>query len=311
MIQPHIASKKSPRTNWISILAFSGFLSLGSTMFAQAAAEKPTAAEPPAGGSSDVADAPGKEASANPKVLIKTNQGNIELELFQKAAPETVANFIGLAEGTKEFTDPKTGEKVKRHYYDGLTFHRVIPDFMIQGGCPLGTGSGDPGYKFEDEINADALGLSDELAVPNGQPHPHLLIRSQSQFQTQILSPLFQKLGIENQEDLNKRIDEVRGAMEKLTLKEAYEGMGYKFQSGLPSEKPMRGVIAMANSGPNTNGSQFFINVADTPHLTGKHTVFGKVVSGMDVADKISKVKTASGAKPVEPVIIESIRLVK
>lgn len=280
-------------------------------MLAQESAEKPAATEAPATESAEKADEPKEEAPANPKVLIKTNQGNIELELFEKAAPKTVANFIGLAEGTKEFTDPKTSEKVKRHYYDGLTFHRVIPDFMIQGGCPLGTGSGDPGYKFEDEINADALGLGDELAVPNGQPHPHLLIRSQSQFQSQILSPLFQKLGIENQEDLNKRIDEVRGAMETLTLKEAYEGMGYVFQSGLPSEKPMRGVIAMANSGPNTNGSQFFINVADTPHLTGKHTVFGKVVSGMDVADKISKVKTASGAKPQEPVIIESIRLVK
>ncbi len=306
MIHPHIASIKSPRTNWVSWLTLTGLLALGSALSAQEAAEKPAKDE-----SSEAAAEAKEEVSANPKVLIKTNQGDIELELFEKAAPKTVANFIGLAEGTKEFTDPKTGEKIKRNYYDGLTFHRVIPDFMIQGGCPLGTGSGDPGYKFEDEINADALGLNDELAVPNGQPHPHLLIRSQSQFQSQILSPLFQKLGIENQEDLNKRIDEVRGAMEKLTLKEAYEGMGYEFQSGLPSEKPMRGVIAMANSGPDTNGSQFFINVADTPHLTGKHTVFGKVVSGMDVVDKISKVKTGSGAKPEEPVIIESIRLVK
>ena len=249
--------------------------------------------------------------SANPRVLIKTNQGEIELEMFIKAAPETVANFIGLAEGTKEFTDPKTGEKVKRHYYDGLTFHRVIPDFMIQGGCPLGTGSGDPGYKFADEINADALGLNEMLAVPNGQPHPHLLIRSQSEFQSKILAPLFERLKIKDQNDLNARMDEVRGGMEQLTLKDAYTGIGYEFKDGHPSEKPLRGVIAMANSGPNTNGSQFFINVADTPHLTGKHTVFGKVVRGMEVVDAVSKAPTSAGSKPTEPIIIESIRVIR
>ena len=95
-------------------------------------------------------------------MIIETNLGSIEVELFPDAAPETVANFVGLAEGSKAFVDAKTGETVTRPFYDGLTFHRVIPNFMIQGGCPLGTGTGDPGYKFKDEINAAGLGLAEQ-----------------------------------------------------------------------------------------------------------------------------------------------------
>ena len=160
-----------------------------------------------------------------------TTEGKFTVELFEKDAPKTVANFIGLADGTKEWTDPKSGAKVKKPFYDGLIFHRVISGFMIQGGDPLGTGTGDPGYKFADE-----------------------------------------------------------------------------FGSGRKLDKA--GILAMANAGPNTNGSQFFITLAPTPHLTGKHTVFGEVTQGMNIVEKIGQVKTSKpGDKPVTPVVIQSVKI--
>ena len=178
----------------------------------------------------------GQEAAAKKpagKVLahFTTSEGNFTVELFEKDAPKTVANFVGLAEGTKEWTDPKSGTKMKKPFYDGLIFHRVIADFMIQGGDPLGTGTGDPGYKFADEFGS------------------------------------------------GRKIDKA-------------------------------GVLAMANAGPNTNGSQFFITLAPQPHLTGKHTVFGEVTQGMNVIEKIGQVKTSKpGDRPVKPVVIQSVKI--
>lgn len=248
------------------------------------------------------------KSEPNPIVVMKTSAGDIEFELFVKEAPKTVANFIGLAEGTIAFVNPKTNRKVKRPYFDGLNFHRVIANFMIQGGCPLGTGTGSPGFKFEDEINAKSLGL-DKLKVSNkGQPHPWLLIRSQDDFNRQILQPLLAKHGIRTQEERTKKLAVLNKELAEMTLEQAYTNMGYRYNDKLKSHKPMRGVIAMANSGPNTNGSQFFINLVDTPHLTGKHTVFGKVVAGMKVVDEIGKVKVGAGAKPVDDIKIVSIR---
>lgn len=169
--------------------------------------------------------------------IIKTSMGTIECQLFTKEAPNTVENFAGLATGTKEFKDPKTGEMVKRPFYNGLIFHRVIPDFMIQGGDPLGTGAGGPDYKFADEYTAP-----------------------------------------------------------KITF-----------------DQPGR--LAMANSGPNTNGSQFFITVANDEFLNdrpGSHyTIFGQVIKGQDVADAISKVPTGSQDRPLTQVTIESITIQK
>jgi len=161
-----------------------------------------------------------------------TSKGNITCILFEKEAPKTVSNFVGLANGTKEWTEPKTAKKVKKRFYDGLIFHRVIPNFMIQGGDPEGTGRGGPGYKFEDEF------------------HPDL-----------------------------------------------------KF------DKPGR--LAMANAGPNTNGSQFFITHVPTTWLNNKHTIFGQVIDGQDAVDNIGKVKKDRRNKPLEDVIIKKLEIKK
>ena len=243
----------------------------------------------------------------NPKVLIKTSLGDITLELFANSAPKTVENFLGLAMGTKEFT--KNGKKQKGNYYDGLIFHRVIPKFMAQGGCPLGTGSGDPGFKFADEINAKSLGLDKLKALTNGRPHQYLLIRNQQQWNQRVMSPLFQKMGIKSQKDLDARKEDVQKKVQSLTVAEVYVNQGYKYDEKLTSYAMMRGTIAMANSGPNTNGSQFFINMVDNLYLNGKHTVFGKVIDGMAVVDKMQTVKM-NGQRPAEPIKIVSVRQV-
>ena len=161
--------------------------------------------------------------------VFNTTEGQIVCRLFEKEAPKTVANFVELAEGKREWTHPVSRQKGNGKLYDGTVFHRVIPDFMIQGGDPAGTGMGGPGYRFEDETK--------------GSPH---------------------------------RFDK-------------------------------KGKLAMANAGPNTNGSQFFITVAGTEWLTGKHTIFGEVVEGQEIVDKISKVSRDRQDKPVKPVVLESV----
>ncbi len=164
--------------------------------------------------------------------VFHTSLGNITCLLYEKETPVTTAYFIGLAEGTKEWIDPKTGNKEKRRFYDGLIFHRVIPGFMIQGGDPKGDGTGGPGYKFKDEFNPD-----------------------------------------------------------------------------LNFDCPGR--LAMANAGPDTNGSQFFITHKPTPWLNHRHTIFGQVVEGQGVVDKIGRVKTAAGNRPRENVIIQKLEIIR
>ena len=160
--------------------------------------------------------------------IFETSEGNIVCRLFEKETPQTVANFIGLAEGTKEFRDAISGKAEKRPFYDGLSFHRVIPQFMIQGGCPQGDGRGGPGYRFADE-----------------------------------------------------------------------------FHSSLRHNKPGR--LSMANAGPGTNGSQFFITHVATPHLDNRHSVFGKVVKGMDVVFAIPERDPSRAREP--GVAIKSIEI--
>jgi peptidyl-prolyl cis-trans isomerase A (cyclophilin A) len=161
---------------------------------------------------------------------LETNLGDVVIQLLPDHAPKTVENFVGLAEGTKEWTDPATGAKSSAPFYDGLIFHRVISGFMIQGGCPRGDGRGGPGYTFKDEFHPD-----------------------------------------------------------------------------LRFDRPY--LLAMANSGPSTNGSQFFITVGPTPHLTNKHTIFGEVAdqASRDVVDKIATTRTGRGDAPVEPVVISHV----
>lgn len=161
---------------------------------------------------------------------LKTSKGDIKVELYPNQAPKTVANFVELAEGSREWTDPRNGEKSKARLYDGTVLHRIIPNFMIQGGDPLGTGTGGPGYRFADE------------------PHP------------------------------------------ELTFSEPY-------------------LLAMANAGPNTNGSQFFITVANTDWLNFKHTIFGKVADtdSRGVVDTIAAVATGAQDRPVEPIVVETV----
>jgi len=161
---------------------------------------------------------------------LKTSEGDITIKLFSKDAPKTVQNFVGLAAGERDWVHPGTQKKSKAPLYNGTVFHRVIPNFMIQGGDPLGTGTGDPGYRFEDE-----------------------------------------------------------------------------FQSGRKFDKT--GILAMANSGPGTNGSQFFITVAPTPWLNNRHTIFGEVVAGYENVAKIANVARGPSDRPNKDIVIQKVEL--
>lgn len=178
------------------------------------------------------ASAEEKKLPAGLYAIFNTTQGKITVQLFEKESPKTVANFVGLADGTLEWTDPNSGKKEKKPFYNGIIFHRIIPGFMIQTGDPLGTGIGGPGYQFEDE-----------------------------------------------------------------------------FDSGLKFDRPGR--LAMANSGPNTNGSQFFITEGATTHLNNKHTIFGQVYEGQDIVQKIARVPRDRRDRPNTPVVIETLEILR
>jgi len=219
---------------FVSLFALPTWADEPATTPAEPATEEPAAQAPATDGSA--AAEPASEPSATKEegplyAIFKTNMGTFVCQLFEDKAPKTVENFAGLAEGTKEYTD-KNGNKTKGKFYDGLTFHRVIDGFMIQGGCPLGTGTGSPGYRFADEFHKD-----------------------------------------------------------------------------LRHSKP--GMLSMANSGPNTNGSQFFVTVSPTPHLDNRHSIFGEVVDGMDIVYKIAKCPKGPGDRPNPPVVMESVKIVR
>ncbi len=173
---------------------------------------------------SDVSRSPGIYAH------FETNHGTFVIRFYDKEAPKTVENFVSLAEGTREWTHPGTRQKTKTPFYDGLIFHRIIDGFMIQGGDPLGSGTGGPGYRFEDEFN--------------------------------------------------------------------------------PALRHSRaGILSMANAGPNSNGSQFFITLGPTPHLDNRHSVFGEVVEGMEVVKTIGSVAVGRQDRPVEDVVMQKVTI--
>ncbi len=261
------------------------------------------------------ADPGAQSAPPRPRVTIATDAGAIVCELFPEQAPQTVRTFLDLATGQREWTDPATGAPVRRPFYDGLIFHRVIKGFMIQGGCPLGTGTGGPGFTFADEINAASLGLNEAKLLAGQGLHPHVRYPP---MMGQARNWLSERMGdsaaaVLRQQDPAAARQALQQELASFTLREFYDHLGYNYDDSLPaSTRPKRSYLAMANTGPDTNGSQFFILVGDAPHLTGKHTVFGRVVTGMAVVDAI-----AAGAvdpqrfRPREPVTIRSIRPVR
>jgi cyclophilin family peptidyl-prolyl cis-trans isomerase len=252
---------------------------------------------------------------ARPRIDITTSMGVIRATLFADEAPATVATVLGLATGEKPFTDA-AGAPAQRPFYDGLTFHRVIDGFMIQGGDPLGTGAGGPGFQFADEINATSLGLDREtvfigpgMTIDDINPQCR---HQMAQFGQLYLRPKLDELGFgptTPPEQVDAAVRNLLPDLRRVTLQAFFEKLGYRYDGSLPpSHRPLRGSLAMANSGPNTNGSQFFINLVDTPHLTGKHTVFGEVTDGMAVVEAIAKVQVDQAGRPAQPVTIVSIR---
>ncbi len=240
---------------------------------------------------------------------IDTSMGQIVVRLLDKDAPKTVENFIGLADGTKLLEEGDDIANAKP-FYDGLTFHRVIPDFMIQGGDPLGNGSGGPGYKFEDETYTKGEPITGKIADKE---------RAEYVFERLVVPHLREHRGqspIEFVATLFGKMQEAQGfdPMLEVTVEELAEALGHEepiVGQGDLINTVDYGTLCMANSGPNTNGSQFFIVTKNggTPWLNGKHTVFGVVLSGMDIAEAISTVPTKAQNLPEEPVIINSIRI--
>lgn len=254
-----------------------------------------------------MADESGKK-NDNPMVIIKTSMGDIIVELFLDAAPKTVANFVGLAEGTIEYIDAKTKEKKKGNFYDGLIFHRVMKNFMIQGGCPLGTGAGGPGYAIEDEINGYIFGLENQPVALTDELLQNLAIQKTFADFKLFTREAREKYDIESfTKKLGENVAYLKEKRNSFTKLDLNMCTGYNYNKNLKTRKFVKGSLSMANAGPNTIGSQFFITVEDTPHLDGTFVNFGQVIKGMEVAVEISKVATLN-SRPKEEVKIISIR---
>jgi cyclophilin family peptidyl-prolyl cis-trans isomerase len=243
-----------------------------------------------------------------PVVDMQTSLGTIKIELWNDIAPAAVENFTGLAFGTKEWIHPATGIKEKKPFYNGLKFHRVINDFMIQGGCPLGDGTGGPGYTFGDEC----YDYTKSKVIKGMIKKPEIALQL---FETIIL-PYLQKNGNPDEEIVRiitecqklHKPDPLMKYPVEFYLKKTGHTEPFK-ERGVLKASIDYGTICMANSGSNTNGSQFFIVTKKTgcAWLNGKHTVFGKVIAGMDIVEKIQNVKVDPNDKPVESILILNI----
>lgn len=231
------------------------------------------------------------EDASHPLLQLSTSRGDIYIELLPDEAPNNVRRFMALAAGEVEILDPATNTSFRPRYFDGMRFHRVLPNFVIQAGSPAYHPLGSPGLALNDEINANALGL-DRMPIlgDNGELNPMLNITSKADFDESILKPLYAGLGIFTLGELRARQNDVMQALQQLTVKRVYENQGYRYRTGNPSRAITRGVIALANQGPDSNGPEFFISLTESRELTGKYTVIGQVVEGMEVVDAIGRV---------------------
>ena len=228
------------------------------------------------------------EDSQNPLIRVSTSQGEIYIELFPIEAPSNVENFIALAKGKKKFTNLDTGELIQNRYYNGMRFHRVVPGFIIQAGSPAYNPLGLQIKPLNDEINADALGLDQISALnPDGSFADILNIESKSDFHEDILMPLYSQRSIIDVEMALSRQYQVLEALQGLSIKAVYENLGFRYDDSRKSRPIERGTVALANSGPDSNGPEFFISLTTAAALTGKYTVIGEVVEGQKVMDKI------------------------
>jgi cyclophilin family peptidyl-prolyl cis-trans isomerase len=249
------------------------------------------------------------EDQANPLMLMTTSQGAIYVELLANEAPDNVARFIELAEGQVEFFDEVANATFTPRYYDGMRFHRVLPDFVIQGGSPFYHPLGAPEPMLADEINAIALGL-DRLPVLNedGSINPMLNVGNQEEFAQRVLEPLYRELGVETVSELDSAEDDIVTNLRGLTVMRLYEYEGYAYRSDLQTRGISRGTVALANDGPNRNGPEFFIALRNADWLNGRHTVIGRVVEGMDIADRIGGMAIDPTAFNPQSSVIYSIR---
>ncbi len=236
------------------------------------------------------------EDSSNPLMLVSTSAGPIYIEMLPAEAPENVARFIEFTVGEVPLIETDSTLTVSPGYYNGSRFHRVIPNFIIQAGSPEHNAHGRPRDYLADEINASALGL-DRLPVilQAGEINPILNTDSQQEFASRVLEPLYRQLGIDSPEQLETEESAIIDALQSLTVMRLYEYEGYRYQNRYPTRAITRGIVALANDGPNRNGPEFFISLSDAPWLDGRYTVIGRVVEGMETADSI-------GDKPIQPV---------
>ena len=249
------------------------------------------------------------EDSQNPLIRISTSKGEMYLELYPLEAPNNVENFIALAEGEKEFTNLKTGEPIQSRYYNGMRFHRVVPGFIIQAGSPAINPLGLQVSLLNDEINANALGLGQIPALnPDGSFADVLNIESKPDFHEEILTPLYSQRNITDVEAALSRQYQVLETLQELSVKSVYENQGYRYDDSLESRPIERGTVALANSGPDSNGSEFFISLTAAEWLWGKYTVIGKVVEGQEVMDSIGNTAIDPGQFSSLSTLIYSVR---
>jgi cyclophilin family peptidyl-prolyl cis-trans isomerase len=230
------------------------------------------------------------ENPRNPLLQVSTARGEFYVELFPTAAPRNVANFLALANGQVDMFDPESGQIVNPKFYENTFFHRAIPGLLTQGGIARRASDPVPETPIADEINARQFGLHqiqvlDEL----GKPNAWLNLSDKTDFEEFILQPLYRKLGIMTPEMLEARQSEVVTALENMTLMQAYENVGYRFNDLLPSRPPKRGSIGMAGDAPNSNLTQFFILHSEAPWLRGRVTITGQIVEGMEIVDRINQ----------------------